>query len=95
MAVLVIHILTPRIKRQEGTFTCLTQTGESSSWDLYLGYMCTWAQLGQVVLSCQDAIMMLGVEGRAHATDKVQDCELRDKGLLKILGGSCHEEQRN
>ena len=25
------HILTPKIKRQEETLTCLTQTGESSS----------------------------------------------------------------
>ena len=31
VVVLVIHILTPKIKRQEETFTCLTQTGESSS----------------------------------------------------------------
>ena len=29
--VLVIHILTPKIKRQEETLTCLIQTGESSS----------------------------------------------------------------
>ena len=28
---LVIHILTPKIKRQEKTFTCLYQTGEGSS----------------------------------------------------------------
>ena len=31
VVVLVIHILTSKIKRQEETFTCLTQTGESSS----------------------------------------------------------------
>ena len=31
VADLVIHILTPKIKRQEETLTCLTQTGESSS----------------------------------------------------------------
>ena len=31
VVVLVIRILTPKMERQEETFTCLIQTGESSS----------------------------------------------------------------
>ena len=84
VVVLVIHILTPKIKREEKTFTCLTQTGESSSSHFNLGYMCTWAPLGQWVRSEQHAIMTSWCRGQSHATDKGQDCELRDKGLLKI-----------
>ena len=92
---LVIHILTPKIKREEETFTCLTQTGESSSSHFNLGYMRAWAPLGQWVRSEQHAIMTSWCRGQSHATDKAQGCELGDKGPLKILGGSCHEEQRN
>ena len=33
VVVLVIRILTPKIERQEETFTCLIQTGESFSLD--------------------------------------------------------------
>ena len=55
----------------------------------------TWAPLGQWVRSEQHAIMTSWCRGQGHARDKAQGCELRDKGPLKILGGSCHEERRN